>query len=95
MGPLTRAEATALAARLRAVAGDGLVVCEVGALRADLAAVEALARLRLAARRLGCPLHVRGASPELEALLARCGLREALLPGPEPLPDQPAPLRKP
>ncbi|MER5772236.1 STAS domain-containing protein [Streptomyces sp. NPDC001985] len=51
------------------------VICEVGALApADLAAVEALARLRLTARRLGCRTRLRGAGPELLALLGLLGL---------------------
>lgn len=52
--------------------------CEVSGVRADLGAVDALARLRLTARRLGCELALRGASPELAELLALCGLAEVL-----------------
>jgi hypothetical protein len=42
-----------------------------------LAAVDALARLALLARRLGCPLTVR-VSPELRELVAFCGLSDPL-----------------
>ncbi|MCX4818922.1 STAS domain-containing protein [Streptomyces sp. NBC_01142] len=53
------------------------VICDVGALtHADLAAVNAVARLRLTARRLGCPIRLRNAGPELRALLDLVGLGE-------------------
>lgn len=55
-----------------------IVVCDVGALEADLAAVELLARLRLEARRLGCGLRLRGVSRELEQMVAFCGLRDVV-----------------
>lgn len=51
------------------------VVCEIGALaHADLAAVDALARLRLVAGRLGHRLTFRGARAELRLLLELVGL---------------------
>ncbi|MEU2183789.1 STAS domain-containing protein [Streptomyces thermolilacinus] len=55
-----------------AVDADALV-------RPGLAAVEALARLRLTAHRLGHPLTVRNAPPDLRALLALVGLADRLL----------------
>jgi hypothetical protein len=42
--------------------------------RADLAAVDELARLALAARRLGCAIRLRDADPDLLDLLALVGL---------------------
>lgn len=55
------------------------VVCDVGGLaRADLAAVDALARLRLAARRRGHRLTFRGAGPELRGVLDLVGLGHLL-----------------
>ena len=51
---------------------------DVSELAAELAAVDALARLSLVARRLGCPLKVRRASPELRDLVELCGLTDAL-----------------
>ncbi len=48
------------------------------AVAADLAVVEALTRLQLTARRLGCRVRLCEASRELEALLALCGLGEVL-----------------
>ncbi len=65
-------------ARLCAVLGaapPGDVVCEVGALAAaDLAAVDALARLKLAAGRSGHRIRFHGAGPDLRALLLLTGL---------------------
>ncbi|WP_106974967.1 STAS domain-containing protein [Streptomyces katrae] len=57
--------------------GATAVVCDAGAVTAaDLATVEALARLRLAAR--GRPFRVTGAGPPLRALLDLVGLVELL-----------------
>jgi hypothetical protein len=71
--------AEVLCARLRALVaerGGGLeVVCDVSGLTPDARAVDALARLALAARRLGCRIALRGASAELVRLIAFCGLR--------------------
>ena len=73
-----RKDIPALCARLRALlessAGDS-VICDVGGpLRADTAAVDALARLLLTARRSGRQFRVRRASAELRDLLALMGL---------------------
>ena len=59
-------------------AGTKAVVERVVAQRTDLALVDALARLQLAARRSGTAIHLRGASPELRALLELVGLAGAL-----------------
>src|SRR2546429_238246 len=78
---VTRADVRAACERLHALAAGGgieAVACDVGSLAAELAAVDALARLALVARRLGCPLKVRRASPELRDLVAFCGLSDAL-----------------
>jgi hypothetical protein len=47
----------------------------------DLGVVDTLARLQLAARRLGCSVRVSGACDELQALLDLAGLRELLAGG--------------
>ena len=52
--------------------------CDVRALRADAAAVDALARLCLAARRAGLELRVCHASPELVCLIRFVGIESAL-----------------
>ncbi|KQX59013.1 MULTISPECIES: STAS domain-containing protein [unclassified Streptomyces] len=70
----SRDEVALLCAELGA-APPGEVVCETGALaRADLAAVDALARLKLAATRRGHRIRFHGAGPELRALLTLAGL---------------------
>jgi hypothetical protein len=71
----------ALSAQLTALVRCGItsVACDVQALVPDAAAVDGLARLRVAARRLGCELHVRRASAELKELLAFVGLADAVL----------------
>jgi ABC-type transporter Mla MlaB component len=56
-----------------------LVVCDVGALlEPDAVAVEALARVQLTMRRLGCRVRVRHSCDELEELLAFMGLADIL-----------------
>jgi hypothetical protein len=62
------------------------IVCDVGALAPDALAVDVLARLQLAARRLGHDIRVRNASSELRDLLVFAGLRDVLRvePGWEP-----------
>ncbi len=76
-------DATAVAAQLGALiaAGATAVVCDVRALAPDAEAVDGLARLRLAARRLGCDLRVRRASVELHELLDFAGLADVVLDG--------------
>ncbi|MER6095246.1 STAS domain-containing protein [Streptomyces sp. NPDC001728] len=69
-----RDEVALLCAELGAVP-PGDVICEIGALVcADLAAVDALARLKLAATRRGHRIRFHGAGPELRALLLLAGL---------------------
>ncbi|MEU4271492.1 STAS domain-containing protein [Streptomyces sp. NPDC026092] len=70
----TPEEVARLCALLEGVAPTE-VICDVGALaHADLAAVDALARLRLATGRHGHRLRFEGVGPELLALLAFMGL---------------------
>jgi hypothetical protein len=54
------------------------LVCDVHALAPDAAAVDALARLQLAARRAGLEIRLRHASAELCCLIHFCGLAEVL-----------------
>ncbi len=54
------------------------IVFDVGALAPDAVAVDVLARLQLAARRLGLEIRLRHASRELQQLLAFVGLRDVL-----------------
>jgi anti-anti-sigma regulatory factor len=54
------------------------IACDVSALAPDAVAVDTLARLQLAARRLGLELRLRHVSSELQELLAFVGLRDVL-----------------
>ena len=52
--------------------------CQVGALDADAATIDLLARLHLSARRLGIDVRLLDASPELRELVAFAGLNGVL-----------------
>lgn len=70
-----------LASLSRLVAEQAVVVlaCDVAGLaRADVCTVDALARLQIGARRLGCPLVLCGVGADLRALIAFVGLTEEL-----------------
>ena len=54
------------------------IVCDVGALAPDGVAVDTLARLQLAARRVGLEIRLRHTSGELQQLLAFVGLDDVL-----------------
>lgn len=67
-----------LAERVRR-GGAARVVCDVGAItEPDVAVVAALARLRLTARRLHCPMELHHVQPRLRELIAFAGLDEVL-----------------
>ena len=55
-----------------------LAVCDVRGVEPDAVTVDALARLQLAARRRGCRVRLRNASPALLDLVAFMGLTEVL-----------------
>jgi ABC-type transporter Mla MlaB component len=80
--PLGRAELPALFARTCALLsreqGCQLLLCEAAGVGADLVAVDALARLALAARRSGCEVRLRGASHDLLGLVELIGLGDVL-----------------
>ena len=81
IGAVTRADVPMLCERLRLLVDESnvdVVDCDVRALGADVVAVEALAHLRLTARRAGCHIRLRRLSHELEGLLDLCGLNEVL-----------------
>lgn len=80
-GPIRRSDLPGLCERVcELLAGSGavLALCEVGGVEADAVGVDALARLRLEARRRGCQVRLRGASDELLRLLAFMGLSDVL-----------------
>jgi ABC-type transporter Mla MlaB component len=81
-GPITPEDVPPLCERvctlLRASDAE-LIVCDVAqVVEPDVAAVDALARLQVAARRLGRRVRVRNASPEFRRLLAFMGLADVL-----------------
>ena len=80
-GPIAEADLPGLCDRVCALlAGNGadLALCDVTGVRADAVAVDALARLQLAARRRGCQVRLRNASDELVDLVAFMGLTDVL-----------------
>jgi hypothetical protein len=75
--PVAPGDTERLCERLRALASDSgaeVIVCDVRALAADARSVDALARLQLTARRLGCQIRLVRASPQLDDLLSFLGL---------------------
>ena len=62
--------------------------CDVRALRADVAAIDALARLQLVARRAGFELRLIRASAELTSLIALTGFETVLRVEPDGQPEE-------
>ncbi len=54
------------------------ILCDVTGIEPDAVSMDALARLQLAARRNGCHVDFRNASPRLRALIDFSGLAEVL-----------------
>jgi len=81
-GPIAPQDIPALCRRARVLlerSDAELVICDVGALvEPDAVTVEALARVRLTARRLGCRVRLRHSCRELRELLAFTGLADVL-----------------
>ena len=86
-GPLRRSDVPELyrraCARL-ATGGHGMVELEVSGVAADAVALDALARLALAARRHRCRITLSGAGPELWHLIDLGGLRDVFGGDPDP-----------
>jgi ABC-type transporter Mla MlaB component len=79
--PLRREDLTGLFERtcaLLAGCSSGELRCEVGNVDADAVAVDALARMALAARRNDCSVRLSGASEDLRALVSFAGLGDVL-----------------
>lgn len=80
-GPIARADLPGLCDRVCVLlerSRAGVAVCDVGGVEPDAVTVDALARLQLAARRRGCQVRLRHASPELLDLIAFMGLSHVL-----------------
>ena len=81
-GPIAREDLPGLCERVGALFSEhspGVVHCDVETVVADAVTVDALARLQLAARRHGCRVRLRHASPDLRALVGFLEL-DAVLP---------------
>jgi ABC-type transporter Mla MlaB component len=81
VGPISRDDVPGLCARvcrLLATSRPDVAFCEVAGVAADAVAVDALARLQLAARRYRCQVRLRGAPDELLDLVAFMGLEDVL-----------------
>lgn len=80
-GPIAPEDLPGLCTRASAALGDGarIAVVDVATLAADAGAVEALARLRLLARRRDVRVRLVRARPELRELIALLGLDDVLL----------------
>ncbi len=79
--PLQRADLPGLFARtcaLLSLVSPQLLSVEVAQIEPDAVAIDALARLALAARRHRCAVQLRGASPQLELLVEFIGLADTL-----------------
>jgi ABC-type transporter Mla MlaB component len=80
-GPIARADLPGLCERVCALLTKSraeIVCCHVTGVTADAVTVDALARFQLAARRQGCRVRLREASPELRELVAFMGLSHVL-----------------
>ncbi len=81
-GPIARADLPGLCRRVRTVlegSGAEVALCDVSTVVvADAVVVDALARLQLLARRLGCQVRLQNASDELLELVAFMGLANVL-----------------
>jgi uncharacterized protein len=90
-GPIARADLPGLCDRVCAVLAGSeaeVALCDVGTVEPDAVTVDALARLQLAARRHGCRVRLRGASPELRELVEFMGLTDVLPDRPSTRPDE-------
>ena len=81
-GPIARSDLPGLCRRVRSVlegSGAEVALCDVSTVaEVDAVSVEALARLQLLARRLGCQVRLQNASDELLDLVAFMGLTNVL-----------------
>jgi ABC-type transporter Mla MlaB component len=80
-GPISRADLPGLCDRVCALFAStrpDVAVCDVQGVEPDAVTIDALARLQLAASRVGCRVLLRHASEELLALVSFMGLANVL-----------------
>ena len=80
-GPIARDDLPGLCDRVCALVrahGPGSTRCDVTGVDPDAVTVDALARLQLAAKRLGCEVRLCNASDGLRELIAFMGLDDVL-----------------
>ena len=80
-GPIARDDLPGLCERVCALLharGPGTTRCDVAGVDPDAVTVDALARLQLAAKRVGCEVRLYNASVDLRTLIEFMGLREVL-----------------
>ncbi len=80
-GPIERSDLPGLCDRVCALfarTAPAVAFCDVSDVPADAVTVDALARLQLAARRCGCRVRLRDASPQLRSLVEFMGLENVL-----------------
>lgn len=80
-GPIARSDLPGLCNRVCALleqSGAPSAVCDVSGVAVDAVTVDALARLQLAAQRMGCRIRLLNASPSLRDLVAFMGLQDVL-----------------
>ena len=80
-GPIERADLPGLCDRVCALltqSAADVAHCDVSGIAPDAVTVDALARLQIGARRLGCQVRLRNASEDLRALVALMGLEDVL-----------------
>ena len=77
-GPIARSDLPGLCDRVCVIlrGTSGIVDCDVDGVEPDAVTVDALARLQLGAQRSRCRVRLRGASPNLLALVELMGLSE-------------------
>ena len=80
-GPIARDDLPGLCDRVCAILHESAAttaLCDVTGVEPDAVTVDALARLQVAASRLGCRVRLRNASPGLCELVDLMGLRDVL-----------------
>jgi ABC-type transporter Mla MlaB component len=80
-GPITREDLPGMCDRICGLLEKSrarVAYCDVEGVETDAVTVDALCRLQRAARRHGCIVRLRHASPELLELVAFMGLRDVL-----------------